>query len=64
VTAPTLLIVGGNDTTVIELNELAFRELGCEKKMEIIEGASHLFEEPGCLMQVAHLAEKWFRKYL
>jgi putative phosphoribosyl transferase len=64
VTAPTLLIVGGNDSVVIELNEQAFRELGCEKKMEIIEGASHLFEEPGCLMQVAHLAEKWFTKYL
>lgn len=62
VTAPTLLIIGGNDTACIELNEQAFRELGCEKKMEIIEGASHLFEEPGCLMQVAHLAEKWFTK--
>jgi len=62
VLAPTLLIIGGNDTVVIELNEQAFRELGCEKKMEIIEGASHLFEEPGCLMQVAHLAEKWFTK--
>lgn len=64
VTAPTLLIVGGNDTVVIELNDQAYRELGCEKKMEIIEGASHLFEEPGCLMQVAHLAEKWFTKFL
>ncbi|NGX26365.1 MAG: putative phosphoribosyl transferase [Chlamydiae bacterium] len=64
VTAPTLLIVGGNDTQVITLNEQAFAELGCEKKMEIIEGASHLFEEPGCLMQIAHLAEKWFTKYL
>jgi len=62
VLAPTLLIIGGNDTACIELNEQAFRELGCEKKMEIIEGASHLFEEPGCLMQVAHLAEKWFTK--
>jgi len=64
VTAATLLIVGGNDTQVIELNDQAFRELGCEKKMEIIEGASHLFEEPGTLAQVALLAQKWFRKYL
>lgn len=64
VSAPTLLIVGSKDTTVIELNKQAFAELGCEKKMEIIEGASHLFEEPGTLMQVAKLAIKWFQKYL
>ncbi|MDN3505832.1 MAG: dienelactone hydrolase family protein [Simkaniaceae bacterium] len=63
VIAPTLLFVGGNDTACIDLNEQAYQELGCEKKLEIIEGASHLFEEPGCLMQVAHLAEKWFAKY-
>ncbi len=63
VTAPTLLIVGGNDTVVIELNEQAFAELGCEKKLEIIEGASHLFEEPGTLAQVANQAIKWFSKY-
>lgn len=62
VTAPTLLIVGGNDTVVIELNELAYRELGCEKKLEIIEGASHLFEETGALEQVASLSAKWFTK--
>ena len=63
VTAPTLLIVGGNDTQVIELNELAFAELGCEKKLEIVEGASHLFEESGALEQVANLAQKWFSKF-
>lgn len=63
VTAPTLLIVGGADTVVIELNQLAYDELGCDKKLEIIEGATHLFEEPGTLAQVAHLAVKWFTKY-
>lgn len=63
VTAPTLLIVGGNDPQVIELNQQAFEELGCEKKLEIIEGASHLFEESGTLVQVAHLAQKWFTKF-
>ena len=63
VTAPTLLIVGGIDLAVIPLNESAFAELGCEKKLEIVEGASHLFEEPGTLLQVAHLADKWFSKY-
>lgn len=63
VTAPTLLIIGGADTVVIELNQLAYDELGCDKKLEIIEGATHLFEEPGTLAQVAHLAVKWFTKY-
>lgn len=63
VTAPTLLIVGGADTIVIELNKLAYDELGCDKKLEIIEGATHLFEEPGTLAQAAHLAVKWFTKY-
>ena len=62
VTAPTLLIVGGNDAQVIVLNEQAYAQLGCEKKMDIIEGASHLFEEPGCLAQVSNLAVKWFTK--
>jgi len=60
VTAPTLLIVGGADPVVMELNEQAYRELGCDKKMAIIEGASHLFEEPGTLAQAANLAVKWF----
>lgn len=63
VTAPTLLIVGGDDTVVIDLNRQAYDELGCEKSLSIIEGATHLFEEPGTLAQVAHLAVKWFTKY-
>jgi len=63
VAAPTLLIVGGSDAVVLELNELAYRELGCEKKLEIIEGASHLFEETGALEQVASLSAKWFSIY-
>ena len=64
ITAPTLLVVGGNDGIVIELNIEAYKNLKCEKKLEIIEGATHLFEEPGTLEQVAVLAEKWFEKYL
>jgi putative phosphoribosyl transferase len=64
VAAPTLLIVGGEDHPVIELNEKALRELKCEKKSEIIPGATHLFEEPGTLEQVANLASKWFTQHL
>ena len=64
ITAPTLLIVGGNDEIVIELNIEAYNNLQCERKLEIVEGATHLFEEPGTLEQVAILAEKWFEKYL
>lgn len=64
ITAPTLLIVGGNDEIVIELNVEAYKNLQCEKRLEIIEGATHLFEEPGTLEQVSVLAEKWFEKYL
>ena len=64
VQSPTLLIVGGNDYGVIELNEGAFRKLRCEKKLEIIEGATHLFEEKGALEKVAELAADWFKKYL
>ncbi|MFC2074876.1 dienelactone hydrolase family protein [Bdellovibrionota bacterium] len=64
VVTPTLLIVGGNDFGVIELNEEAFGKLKCEKKMEIVPGATHLFEEPGCLEQVAELASNWFKKHL
>lgn len=63
VTAPTLLIIGGNDIACIPLNEQAYAELGCEKKLELIEGASHLFEEGGALAQVANLATKWFTKW-
>jgi putative phosphoribosyl transferase len=59
VKAPTLLIVGGNDGQVIELNKQAFDQLQCEKKFEIVPGATHLFEEPGALEQVAALASQW-----
>jgi putative phosphoribosyl transferase len=64
VTAPTLLIVGGEDHPVIDMNQEAFDELRCEKRMEIVEGATHLFEEPGRLEEVANLAARWFEKYL
>ena len=60
VKAPTLLIVGGNDDIVIELNEMARDQMRCEVKLEIISGATHLFEEPGALEQVAKLASDWF----
>lgn len=61
---PTLLIVGGADFEVIELNRVALKALKCEKKMEIVKNASHLFEEPGTLQEVALLAVNWFQKYL
>ena len=64
VKAPTLLIVGGLDGTVIDLNQEAFRQLACTKELKIIPGASHLFEEPGKLDEVARLAAAWFDKYL
>ena len=64
VKAVTLLIVGGNDDVVIELNEDAFAKLTCEKELKIVPGASHLFEEPGTLEQVAQLASDWFKKNL
>src|SRR5437016_8146824 len=60
VQAPTLLIVGGNDDVVIELNEQARDRMRCEVKLEIVPGATHLFEEPGALEQVAKLASDWF----
>jgi putative phosphoribosyl transferase len=60
VAAPTLLIVGGFDTPVIDLNSEAFNKLQCVKKMEIVPGATHLFEEPGTLEKVAELAAHWF----
>lgn len=63
VTSPTLLIVGGNDFGVIELNEQAFAKLTFKKKLEIVEGATHLFEEPGALEKVARLATNWFKEY-
>ena len=60
VTAPTLLLVGGADTSVIAMNEEAMEQLRCEKRMEIVPGASHLFEEPGALERVADQARDWF----
>ena len=60
VKAPTLLIVGGNDEIVIELNEKGRDQMRCEVKLEIIPGATHLFEEPGALERVAKLASDWF----
>ncbi|MFL6506065.1 MAG: dienelactone hydrolase family protein [Candidatus Udaeobacter sp.] len=64
VQARTLLIVGGNDDIVIELNEIARDQMCCEVKLEIIPGATHLFEEPGSLEQVAKLASDWFSAHL
>lgn len=64
VDAATLLIVGGNDDVVIELNQQAYAQLGGEKALKIVAGASHLFEESGKLEEVAHLAATWFTKYL
>jgi putative phosphoribosyl transferase len=60
VVSPTLFIVGGEDFQVIELNEKAFAELRCPKQFEIVPKATHLFEEPGCLEEVARLAKEWF----
>jgi pimeloyl-ACP methyl ester carboxylesterase len=64
VRAPTLLIVGSRDTLVIELNEQAMRRMKAPVRLEIIPGATHLFEEPGTLEQVARLAREWFVRYL
>lgn len=64
VTAPTLLIVGGHDEPVIEMNQAAYDLLICEKKLIIVPGATHLFEEPGTLEQVAEQAGKWFSRCL
>ncbi len=64
VTAPTLLIVGGWDEPVIEMNQGAYELLTCEKKLVIVPGATHLFEEPGTLEQVAEQAGKWLLQYL
>src|SRR5919199_5595555 len=64
VRAPTLLIVGGNDRPVIGMNQEALAQLRVEKKLEIVPGASHLFEEPGALEAVARLARDWFSRYL
>jgi dienelactone hydrolase len=64
VRAPTLLIVGGSDVPVIGLNRAAFEQLRCEKQLVIVPGATHLFEEPGALDEVARLAREWFERHL
>ena len=64
VRAPTLLIVGGNDGQVIQLNRAALAELRCEKQLMIVPGATHLFEERGALDEVARLARDWFHRHL
>jgi putative phosphoribosyl transferase len=64
VRAPTLLIVGGEDHAVVELNRQALRDLSCEKELAVVRGATHLFEEPGTLKEVAQLAARWFKGYL
>ena len=64
VRAPTLLVVGGEDDLVIELNREAMRDLRCEKRMVIVPRATHLFEEPGALENVSRLAREWFETYL
>ncbi|MEW5855680.1 MAG: hypothetical protein AB2A00_43295, partial [Myxococcota bacterium] len=64
VRAPTLLIVGSADTVVVELNRQALGKLTCPKRMDLVTGATHLFEEPGALEEVARLAREWFTEHL
>ena len=64
VKVPTPLIVGGNDPRVIELNQQTFSKLRCTKHMEVIPGATYLFEEPGALEEVAKHAGAWFEQFL
>jgi len=64
VTAATLLIVGGRDDVVVGLNQAALREMTCERRLAIVPGATHLFEEPGTLQQVASLAAEWLVEYM
>jgi pimeloyl-ACP methyl ester carboxylesterase len=64
VKCPTLLIVGGLDYPVIEMNEEALARMHCEKELKIVPGATHLFEEPGTLQEVARLAADWFQRHL
>lgn len=64
VKAPTMLIVGSFDHDVLVLNRKAYFQLECEKKLKIIKGASHLFEEPGAMQEVCECAAEWFEKYL
>jgi putative phosphoribosyl transferase len=64
VRAPTLLIVGGDDTVVLQLNNLAFQELRCDAQLHVVPGATHLFEEPGTLEAVADVSTTWFKRHL
>lgn len=64
VRAPTLLVVGGDDDVVLDLNRQAFARIPAEKRLEVIPGATHLFEEPGALEEVARLAAEWFATHL
>jgi pimeloyl-ACP methyl ester carboxylesterase len=64
VAAPTLLIVGGMDRFVLELNREALAQLSCEKALQVVPGATHLFEEPGTLEEVSRLAGSWFVEHL
>jgi putative phosphoribosyl transferase len=64
VTAPTLLIVGGDDEIVLELNREAFELLECPRQLDVVPGATHLFPERGALEEVARLAKDWFLRYL
>ena len=64
VTAPTLLLVGGDDKGVIDLNQQALQVMQCEKRLEVVPGATHLFEEAGALEQVSALAGSWFEAHL
>jgi pimeloyl-ACP methyl ester carboxylesterase len=64
VKSPTLLIVGGHDELVIDLNRKAYGRIDAEKEMVIVPGATHLFEEPGALEEVAKLAARWFKSRL
>jgi alpha-beta hydrolase superfamily lysophospholipase len=64
VEAPTLLIVGSLDYDVLRLNEQAYLQLNCQKKLEVVEGATHLFEEKGMMEKVCEKAADWFEKYL
>ena len=61
---PTLLIVGGNDDIVLQLNRRALTQMTCVKQLEIVPGATHLFEEPGCMERVVELTIDWFSRYL
>jgi putative phosphoribosyl transferase len=64
VKAPTLLIVGGHDRVVLDLNRQALEEMRCEKELSVVPGATHLFEEPGTMDEVARLALDWFTRHL